>query len=157
MARDQRLLPWRQIGVEVGQRLRRLVLDSRNLIADVAAGRGECAQLVDLGLEFGNGFFEVEIAAHLIRHQSNIGNNAPRGEAVSIRSKKARIFNDLARNRSGLAGFIEDTPSRAADGRRLFRGRRRRSQGAPLIESYFSASGCRSRTRLFRRSSTTWV
>ena len=75
MARHQRLLPRRQIGVEVGQRLRRLVLDARDLIADVAAGGRQRAQLVDLGLEFGDGFFEVEIAAHLIRHQNNIGRN----------------------------------------------------------------------------------
>ena len=68
MARHQRLLPWRQIGVEIVQRLGRLVLDPRNLIADVAAGRCQCAQFVDLGLEFGDGLFEVEIAAHLIRH-----------------------------------------------------------------------------------------
>src|SRR5258707_11310545 len=38
MPRHQRLLPWRQVGVEVRQRLRRLVLDPRNLVADVAAG-----------------------------------------------------------------------------------------------------------------------
>ena len=75
MARHQRLLPWRQVGVEVGQRLRRLVLDSRNLIADVAARRCQRAQFIDLGLQFGDGLFEVEIAAHLIRHQNNIGNN----------------------------------------------------------------------------------
>ena len=75
MARHQRLLPRRQIGVEVGQRLLRLVLDARDLVADVAAGRRQRAQFIDLGLEFGDGFFEVEIAAHLIRHQDNIGNN----------------------------------------------------------------------------------
>ena len=50
MARHQRLLPWRQIGVEVGQRLGRLVLDARNLVADVAAGRRQRAQFIDLGL-----------------------------------------------------------------------------------------------------------
>ncbi len=54
--------------MEVGQRLRRLVLDPRNLIADVAAGRCQRAQFVDLRFEFGDGLFEVEIAAHLIRH-----------------------------------------------------------------------------------------
>src|SRR6476646_5946643 len=38
MARHQRFLPWRQIGVEIVQRLRRLLLDPRNLLADIAAG-----------------------------------------------------------------------------------------------------------------------
>ena len=50
MARHQRLLPRRQIGVEVGQRLLRLVLDARDLVADVAAGRRQRAQFIDLGL-----------------------------------------------------------------------------------------------------------
>ena len=73
MPRHQRLLPWRQVGVEVGQRLRGLVLDPRDLVADVAAGRGERTQLVDLGLEFGDGLFEVEIGA---QNGSDLG---PRG------------------------------------------------------------------------------
>ncbi len=75
MARHQRLLPWRQIGIEVGQRLRRLVLDPPDLIGDVAARGHKRAQFVELGIELGDGLFEVEIAAHLIRHQGNIGNN----------------------------------------------------------------------------------
>ena len=72
MARDQGLLPRRQIGVEIAQRLRGLVLDPRNLFADVAAGRRERAQFIDLGVEFGDGLFEIEITAHGIRHHINI-------------------------------------------------------------------------------------
>ena len=49
--------------------------DPRDFVADVAAGRRQRAQFIDLGLEFGDGFFKIEIAAHLIRHQDNIGNN----------------------------------------------------------------------------------
>ena len=177
MTRHQRLLPRRQTGIEVGQRLRRLVLDPRDLVADIAAGRGKRAQLVDLGLEFGDGFFEVEIAAHLIRHQGNIGNNAVGREAVSDSPQKARIFNDLAWISTAGSLIAKRTPSTAAGGRRLFRGRwRRKSRQAVSSEVatgsreenasdemwapdavYFSASGCRSRTRLFSRSSTTWV
>ena len=40
------------------------------------AGR-QRAQFIDLGLEFGDGLFEIEIAAHVIRHQINIRTNAP--------------------------------------------------------------------------------
>jgi len=82
------LLPWRQIGVEVGQRLRRLVLDARDLVADVAAGCRERAQLVDLGLEFGNGFFEVEIAGASDPASNNIGRNVAAGEVDSFFAKE---------------------------------------------------------------------
>ena len=49
------------------ERLRRLGLEPCDLVSD---GDGvarllHCAQLLDLGLEFGNRFFEVEVAAHL--------------------------------------------------------------------------------------------
>src|SRR6266446_5330650 len=44
MARDQRLLPRREVGVELAQRLRRLVLDPRNLVGDVSAGGRQRAQ-----------------------------------------------------------------------------------------------------------------
>ena len=81
MARHQGLLPRRQIGVEIAQRLRGLVLDPRNLFPDVAAGRRQRAQFIDLGIEFGNGLFEIEITAHVIRHQGNIRKNAVSGEA----------------------------------------------------------------------------
>ena len=47
------------------------------------------AQLVDLGLEFGDGLFEVEIGAHVIRHQINI-----RKEAIS--AKQLRLANKQA-------------------------------------------------------------
>jgi hypothetical protein len=78
VARHQGLLPRRQVGVELAQRLRRLALDPGNLVADVAAGRRERAQFVDLGFEFGDGFFEIEIGAHGVRHQINIGERAGR-------------------------------------------------------------------------------
>ena len=82
MARDQRLLPRRQIGVEIGQRLRRLLLDLADLLADIGAGRGERAQLVHLGIEFSDGLFEIEVGAHLVQHQANIGKNRRGGETV---------------------------------------------------------------------------
>src|SRR5207244_8684666 len=58
MPRNKSLLPGREVGIELGQRLRRLLLDLCDLVADVAAVGGERAQLVDLGLEFGDGLFE---------------------------------------------------------------------------------------------------
>ena len=65
VTRDLGFLPGRQVGVEVLERLGGLGLEPRNLIADrnrAASLHG--AQLLDLGFEFGNRLFEVEIAAH---------------------------------------------------------------------------------------------
>ena len=73
MTRDLRFLPRRQVGVEVFQRLRRLVLDARNLLADVAAAGSERAQFIDLGIELGDGLFKIEITAHVIRHRHYMG------------------------------------------------------------------------------------
>ena len=67
MAGDLRLLPRRQLGVEVAQRLRRLGFEPADVVGDVgrvAAGLHR-AQFLDLGLELGHRFFKVEIAAHL--------------------------------------------------------------------------------------------
>ena len=66
MARDLRLLPGREIGIELLERQRRLDLEPVDLIADGdrAAGLGHGAQFFDLGLQFGHRLFEIEIAAH---------------------------------------------------------------------------------------------
>ena len=68
MARDLRLLPRRKVRVELAQRVGRLAFDARDLFADLhAAGRlFERAQLLDLGFEFGNRLFKIEIGAHQI-------------------------------------------------------------------------------------------
>ena len=66
MAGDLRLLPGRELGVEILERLRRLGLEAGNLLADgggAVAGL-ERAQLLGLGLELGHGLLEVEVAAH---------------------------------------------------------------------------------------------
>ena len=66
MAGDLRLLPGRQLGVEVAQRLRAPCLEPADLVGDgdgVALGL-QRAQLLDLGLELGHRLFEVEIGAH---------------------------------------------------------------------------------------------
>ena len=57
-----------RLSKQIAQRLRGLVLDPRNLIADIAAGRRQRAQFVDLGVEFGDRLFKIEVAAHGIRH-----------------------------------------------------------------------------------------
>ena len=66
MARDLRLLPGCQLGVEFPQRLVRLGLEALDLVADGdgVAARRHGAQLLDLGLQFGDRLFEIEIAAH---------------------------------------------------------------------------------------------
>ena len=68
MARDLRLLPGRQVGIELLERLRRLGLEPRDLLADGdrVAARAHGAQLLDLGLELGHRLFEIEIAAHRV-------------------------------------------------------------------------------------------
>ena len=66
MARDLGLLPRRQIGVEIGERVGRLALETGDLLADRrrGVGIGERAQLLDLGLDLGDRLFEIEVAAH---------------------------------------------------------------------------------------------
>ena len=66
MARDLRLLPRRQFAIEFLERLRGLAFDAVDLLADgdgIAVGL-QRAQFLDLGLELGHRFFEVEIGAH---------------------------------------------------------------------------------------------
>ena len=69
MARHLRLLPGREVGIELLERERRLDLEAADLLADgdraVALAHG--AQFLDLGLQFGHRLFEVEIAAHGFR------------------------------------------------------------------------------------------
>ncbi len=66
MARHLRFLPGRELGIEFLERGRCLRLEPADLVADgdrvVALAHG--AQFLDLGLQFGHRFFEVEIAAH---------------------------------------------------------------------------------------------
>ena len=66
MTGDLRLLPRRELRVEILERLRRLGLEAGNLLADGgrAVARLERAQFLDLGLDLGHGFLEVEVAAH---------------------------------------------------------------------------------------------
>ncbi len=68
MARHLGLLPGRQRRIELAERLQRLLLDLGDLFADVAAGICQGTQLVDLGIEFRDGLFKIEVAAHRIGH-----------------------------------------------------------------------------------------
>ena len=67
--RDLRLLPGRQIGIKIGKRLLGLGFEPRQFLANGngIALRREHAQLQNLGFEFGNRFFKVEIGAHCCR------------------------------------------------------------------------------------------
>ena len=60
------LLPGRQAGVEIRERLRGFGLELAELLADRhgLSVFGQRAQFVDLGFEFCDGLFEVEIGAH---------------------------------------------------------------------------------------------
>ena len=70
--RHLRLLPGRQRRIEFVQRLSRLVLDPRDFVGNIAAAGGKRAQFVDPGVQFGDGLFEIEIAAHGIGHSHQI-------------------------------------------------------------------------------------
>ena len=68
MARDQRLLPRRQLGIGIPDQRLGLGLEPRDIGVDVH-GRivgGELAQLDDLAFQFGNRLFEIEIGVHLV-------------------------------------------------------------------------------------------
>ena len=68
MPRDLRLLPGRQSAVEFLERLGCLAFDAVDLFADrdrIALGL-QRAQFLDLGLELGHRFFEIEIRAHYV-------------------------------------------------------------------------------------------
>ncbi len=72
MPRDLRLLPRRQIGIEVFQGLYRLGLDAADLLGHRAglAFRLHGAQLVGFGVELGNCFFKIEITAHEAKNRA---------------------------------------------------------------------------------------
>ncbi len=65
---------------------------------------GKRAQLVDLGFKLGDGFFEVEIAAHRVGINLQYERNGARGEADSAnRTEKFCNFNRLTRIRAECA------------------------------------------------------
>jgi hypothetical protein len=69
MPRDLRLLPGRQIGIKIGKRLLRLGFEPGQFLANsngVTLSR-ELAEFQNLGFEFGNRFFKIEIASHCRR------------------------------------------------------------------------------------------
>lgn len=68
MAGDLRLLPGREGGVELGEGRGGLALEPRHVLGDRhrAVAGAEGAQLLQLGLEFGDRLFEIEVGAHRI-------------------------------------------------------------------------------------------
>ena len=68
MTCDLRLLPRREPGIEINQRLGRACFKLLQLFADRARCVSlQATQLVDLGLEFSHRFFEVEVRPHAHR------------------------------------------------------------------------------------------
>jgi hypothetical protein len=67
MAGDLGLLPRRQLGIEVAERLCRLGLQPGDLVGDVGGviARLHGAQFLGLGFKLGHRLFEVEVTAHL--------------------------------------------------------------------------------------------
>ena len=68
VARDLRLLPRREGRVEVGERLGRPRLQPHHLLADGrrVAVEVQGPELVHLGVDVGDGLFEVEVVAHAL-------------------------------------------------------------------------------------------
>ena len=66
MAGDLRLLPRRQIGIEIEQRFGRLGFQPGQFLANAnaLAISAKRAQFLDLGFEIGHRLFKIEIAAH---------------------------------------------------------------------------------------------
>ncbi len=66
MAGDLRLLPGRQLAVDILQRIGRAFLEAANLVAhlDAALFLREFFQLKNLAFEVGDGFFKIEIVIH---------------------------------------------------------------------------------------------
>ena len=69
MPRDLRLLPGRQIGIKIGKCLLGLGFEPGQVLANSngIALRRELAEFQNLGFEFGNWFFKIEIALHCRR------------------------------------------------------------------------------------------
>src|SRR5882672_4744172 len=94
MTGDLRLLPGRQLAVDIGQRLRGAGLEARDIVVDgdgVALG-AEGAQLLDLALEVGDRLFELEVDTHPDPKRparaispAKRGGNWPQGRGMSRR------------------------------------------------------------------------
>src|SRR5205085_207444 len=106
----------RQAGVELSQRLRGLFLDAGNLLGDIAAAGCQRAQFLDLGIEFGDRLFEVEVAAHVIRHSGTIGRSS--GQTKFFGQTKSDLDRSSSTSRTRVGPAI-----------RLFHGEACRSQG----------------------------
>ena len=102
MARDLRLLPRAEAGVEVLQRRRGLGLEPRHVVddRDRVVALAERAQLLDLRLELGDRLFEIEVASHGAGARSWAGSSQGAGDRRStvVREAGAGISTGLARD-----------------------------------------------------------
>jgi hypothetical protein len=66
MAGHLRLLPGRQLAVDVAQGIGDALFEPRDLLGDIdgLAAVGELLELEDLAFQIGDGLFEVEIIVH---------------------------------------------------------------------------------------------
>jgi hypothetical protein len=93
VAGDLGLLPGRELGIEVLERLRGLGLEAGNLLADGgrAVAARECAQLLHLGVELGHRLFEVEVAAHQVALSSPATLSAKCSDDAVPRDRRGRF------------------------------------------------------------------
>ena len=79
---DLSFLPWRELGIELLQRQRSLCLEAGDFLADGdrCVTLAHRAQFLDLGLQFGHRFFEVEIAAHWVQGLGCFSRRSDAGE-----------------------------------------------------------------------------
>jgi hypothetical protein len=109
MARDLRLLPRREAGIEIGERLLRLGFEARQFLADRdrVPLRCDVPQLLDLRFELGDGLFEVEVATHLCR--AGLGGGSGYREDGSSTSFDRSLLESYAR---GIARSEKRLPCR---------------------------------------------
>ena len=87
-ARDLGLLPGRQVGVEIGQRLVGAGLELGDLVGEgrrIAFLRDR-AQFVEAGVDIGDRRFETEIGAHPV-----LAANRPRGGARKLAARRGEV------------------------------------------------------------------
>jgi hypothetical protein len=102
MTRDLRLLPRRQIGIEIFKRLQRFGFKARNIVADRGAftGRRKRAQFLELFLKLANRPFEIENGTHHEIKAAQAPQRAETGRCGGLKSSFPRTKRDVVEQRS---------------------------------------------------------
>ena len=149
MPGDLRLLPGRQIGIKIGKRLLGLGFEPGQFLANGngVALRRELAEFQNLGFEFGDWFFKIEIASHCRR----------RGYAKDrTRLGAAPKFPSWRHN--GIGNSRTETNAKCLIGPWYFRSVETRyfaprsQEAAPAVRMVWRQNRVKPRAKRFRRS-----